>query len=116
MDTGRLREVLEPLIAGLCNVETHARSPKLCSRLGLLPPEFDRSKRVRLESTFVVLRDAELPRVANRYLELLPPAATVRDEIQDLIWADTYPPGIPKRFRREPARALEGGGVTRQHK
>lgn len=59
-----------------------------------------------MSNSFDALSDAELPRVAERFLELHPPAPNVRNEIQDPLWADTAAPEIPKRFRREVARAL----------
>jgi very-short-patch-repair endonuclease len=44
--------------------------------------------------------------LAERLLEHSPPAAAVRNQIQDILWADAAVPEIPKRFRREVARAL----------
>jgi very-short-patch-repair endonuclease len=57
-------------------------------------------------ASFDALSDADLPRVAERFLTLHSPLPSVRNEVEDLLWADTAAPQIPKRFRREVARAL----------
>jgi very-short-patch-repair endonuclease len=59
-----------------------------------------------MEASYAALPDAELPRVAECFLRLFPPSAALRNELQDLLWADVPGPEIPKRFRRELAQAL----------
>jgi len=44
--------------------------------------------------------------MAERFLELHLPRPAIRNEIQDILWVDTAAPEIPKKFRREVARAL----------
>src|SRR2546422_7408609 len=47
----------------------------------------------------------------SRFLDLHPPASDVRNQLQDLLWADSLGPEIPKRFRREVARALDANDL-----
>lgn len=106
MDLVRLRNVLGPLVVGLKDAGTHETLPTICEKLGLPLPDSEGSKRERMSAAFDALSDADLAHVASRLLELHPPDATSRNQLQDIIWADTSPE-IPKRFRREVARALE---------
>lgn len=105
MDVVRLRELLRPQIVGLKDMETHDRLPLLCRRLGLPSPDFEGSKRDRMSATFDSTRDEALGLVALNYLDLFPPTAQLRNEIQDVLWNGTSP-AIPKRYRRELAKLL----------
>jgi len=58
-----------------------------------------------MSASFDALSDADLPRIAERFLENHPPAASVRNEIQDVLWADAAI-DISKKNRRDVARAL----------
>lgn len=130
MDLTRLRDVLEPNIVALGSHYGHRQLPAICEALGLpFPPlhgprrgktngRFEESradtpedmwelnKADRLRSSFGAVPDAALPHVAERFLEMHKPAPSVRNEIQDILWADGAVPEIPKRFRRELARDL----------
>ncbi len=106
MYIAQLRELLKPLIVGLKDIETHERLPVLCAKLGMPSPDFPGSKRDRMRATFDAVPDRDLGLVAMTYLELYPPTATLRNDIQDLVWAGSNPPEIPKRYRRELARLL----------
>ncbi len=108
MDSARLRDLLRPHILGLKDAGTHEMLPGICARLGLPPPGQEGSKRQRMTASFDALSDADLPRVAERLLELHPPAlASARNRIQDELWADLGGPEVPKKSRREIARALD---------
>ena len=107
MDLVRLRDILRPVVVALKDAGTHDELPTICERLGLPLPGSEGNKRERMSTSFDALPNADLPRVANRILELYPPAANVRNEIQDLLWADSAGPKILKRFRRELARTLD---------
>ena len=107
MDLARLREVLRGYVVALKDAGTHEMLPAICERLGLPPPNHPGSKRERMVASFDALADTDLPSVAERFLALHPPPASARNEIQDLLWAEVMVPEIPKRFRREVARALE---------
>lgn len=106
MDLIRLRQILGPFIEALKDVETHKRLGSLCERLGLPTPDAAGSKRERMRASFAALPDADLPKVAINFLELYPPDPSDRNVIQGLIWADLPTPAIPKRYRRELARAI----------
>ncbi|MCK6405052.1 MAG: hypothetical protein L6Q60_03435 [Rhodocyclaceae bacterium] len=80
--------------------------PTLCEELGLPSPGPDGSKRERMEASFNALTDEELPAVARKLLICHPPSATIRNQIQDILWSGGLYPSIPKRYRREVARRL----------
>ena len=58
-------------------------------------------------SSFNAVPESDLPFVAERLLERHPPSAAQRNEIQDILWSDANTPIIPKKYRREVARAIE---------
>lgn len=85
MDTARLRDVIRPHIIALKDVGTHEMLPIICKKLGLPSPDSSGFKAERMIDSFEALSDLDLPRVAERFLELHPPAAYARNEIQDLL-------------------------------
>lgn len=107
MDLSRLRELLHAPIVGLKDHGRHEDLPSICEKLGLPMLDHAATKTARMEASYTALPDAELPRVAECFLRFFRPSAALRNELQDLIWADTPGPEIPKRFRREIAQALE---------
>lgn len=106
VDLDQLRNLLRPHIVALKDTGTHATLPQICAELGLPAPAPDGYKGTKMAASFEEVKDADLPRLAERFLEIRQPAASARNEIQDVLWADS-PFTIPKRFRREVARALE---------
>ncbi len=84
----------------------HKDLPDLCQKLGLPSPSAEGTKSERVAASFDTSTDANLPSVAERLLQVQCPAAEKRNEIQDLLWARHACPDIPKKFRRELARAL----------
>ena len=106
MDYAQLRTLLEPLILGLKDANTHAMLPTLCEELGLPAPAIDGLKRERMISSFNAVADTDLPTVASKLLVRHPPNATMRNQIQDILWSDSACPPIPKRYRREVAQRL----------
>lgn len=107
MDLVRLRDLLAPLVIGLKDAGTHAILPSICQELGLPQPDVGESKRERLAASFDALADADLPAVAERVLTRYPPDAVRRNKIQDILWSDITVSAIPKRYRREVAKAIE---------
>ncbi len=107
MDVAHLRELLRPLVGGLKDEGTNDTLPAVCVQIGLSAPEPGGSKRERMFASFDAAPDAALPEVARLFLARFPPVASVRNEIQELLWSDTPGPPIPKRFRRELAKALD---------
>lgn len=106
MDYAQLRSLLAPLIMALTDISTHAKLPTLCEELGLPAPVTDGTKHDCMASSFEAVADADLPEVARRLLICHPPNATMRNQIQDLLWSDNVGPAIPKRYRRNVARKL----------
>jgi hypothetical protein len=107
MDLTALRALLHPHIIGLIESNTHNTLPAVCERLGLPALPSEGSKRERVSTCFQSLPDVDLPMVAERLLKFHPRPAQHRNAIQDLLWADMAAPEIPKKARREIARALD---------
>lgn len=59
-----------------------------------------------MRASYDALPDLELALVAQRYLDNFPPRASLRNEIEELLWADARGPAILKKSRREVARVL----------
>ncbi|WP_291365648.1 hypothetical protein [Acetobacter sp. UBA5411] len=108
MDYTRLRSLLSPLIIALKDVGTHPTLPTLCEELGLPAPVADGTKHDRMASSIEAVTDTDLPAIACKLLGFRPPNAATRNQIQDLLWSDREGPSIPKRYRREVARRLNG--------
>ncbi|MGH7788571.1 MAG: hypothetical protein ACRERC_17000 [Candidatus Binatia bacterium] len=106
-DLAGLRDLLRPQVGALKDAGTLPDLPRICERLGL-PWRSAESKRLSMLASFDALPDGELPAFAERLLAVHPPAASVRNTIQDLLWRRSRGPEIPKRVRRELARALAG--------
>jgi hypothetical protein len=107
MDLDRLRKVLRPEVIKLYTLNTHTKLPELCETLGLPAPDPGISKREKLTEAFDGLPDENLAHTAKCFLESQRIEAGTRNEIQDIIWADLPVAEIPKRFRREVARAIQ---------
>lgn len=108
MDYERLRDLLGSLVIGLKDVTSHAMLSACCKELGMNEPPAIGSKRERLLASFDALVDKDLPVVACELLKRHPPSATVRNQIEDMLWSDDMCPPIPKRYRKEVARRLNG--------
>ncbi len=64
-----------------------------------------------MTASFSALADSKLADVAQRFLKLRPPDPATRNRIQDILWSSSACPEMPKRFRREVARAIESDGL-----
>lgn len=106
MDFVRIRELLGPHVIALGDTYTHISMPAICERLGLPSLRSEGTKREKITASFSELPNEELPFVAKQLLELNRLGPSLRNQIQDLIWADLASPEIPKRLRREVARGL----------
>lgn len=106
MDLARLRDILKPLIYSLKDSCTHASLPSECEALGLPIPDAEGSKAERVGSILSALQDVDLPNAARKFLEKHTLRPSSRNAIQDVLWEDSGCPDIPKRLRRELARAL----------
>jgi very-short-patch-repair endonuclease len=106
MDLVHLRDRLRTHIIGLMS-HTHANLPGACERLALPALPLEGSKREKLTASFQSLPDASLPLVAERILKFHSLTALDRNALQDLLWADTPAPEIPKKYRRVIARVID---------
>lgn len=80
-------------------------------------PEDAGSKRVRGEESFRQVPDVGLPQVTRCILEQSPVdvGPTIRFKLEDLLWEEDAPPEIPKKARRELARALNLSELAQHH-
>lgn len=105
-DLAALRQAIGYAVAGL-TAYTHRELAEACDRLGLPQPPTEGTKSERVNHSFAALRDADVPGVAERILQCHPVDAATRNAIQDALWAGQGGVEIPKRTRREIARALD---------
>jgi hypothetical protein len=122
IDLERLRELVRS--AALAIPCTHDSLGETCSAFGLPDPprkaepdsERDLTKRERIEWSVARLADEDVPGVAGRmldgWLSATPLAAGTRNAIEDILWAGQGALEIPRRTRREIARALDLDDVT----
>ncbi|WP_314223550.1 AbiJ-related protein [Streptomyces zaehneri] len=116
-DRSALRTLVGEVVAGLGSL-THRELNPAFEHLGMPPvPDDAGSKRDRIELSLSQVPDAELPQVTRRMLEqshvhVRPP---IRYQLEDLLWAEDAPPEIPKKARRELARALDLSELTQHH-
>ncbi|MEU6463109.1 hypothetical protein [Streptomyces sp. NPDC046976] len=71
-----------------------------------MPPVDEGSKRERIERSFAQVPDSDLLQLTERWLQTQSFDASTRNQLQDAVWAETSPPEIPMRTRRELARAI----------
>jgi very-short-patch-repair endonuclease len=113
MPVSELRPLLRESISALKGYGTHEDLPEICKQLGMPPPPGEGTKRERLKTSFDAVPDAGLPDVAERFLLKFPPSASVRNEIQELLWANSTVPEISKKCRHELARSLQPENLYR---
>jgi very-short-patch-repair endonuclease len=65
------------------------------------------SKRDRWHAAFDALDEKDLPRLGQRLVDTRQLSPRTRNEVQDILWSDEPVPAIPKRHRRDIARALQ---------
>lgn len=106
MDIVQLRVILGQQIVRLKDSNTNSGLMKLCAELGLPFPTDPETKAERLEAGFAQVPDADIPELARRFVLRCQPDACVRNVIQDILWCGEGYPDIPKRVRRELAKAL----------
>jgi hypothetical protein len=109
VDFAALRRLLLPLIDTLGSC-THRELDTRFAELGLVePPQAagsSRSRAQRVKAVAAGLRDADLTAVARRVLSAKAASPTERIAIEDILWAASGAPPIPKRTRREIAARL----------
>lgn len=108
MDLRALRLALRPLVMSL-SIHTHTELERICGDYDLPPPgDPSLSKSKRMAAANDAIPDEQLALVAQRFLEHGNLHARSRNQLQDILWADSGAPPINKRCRREIALALEG--------
>ncbi|MEU9496546.1 hypothetical protein AB0D73_32805 [Streptomyces sp. NPDC048215] len=88
---------------------THATLNPAFEQLGLPQVPADAgTKNERIELSFGQVPDSELVGVAQRFLDRspVPLSLPIRRQLEDLLWDEDSPPQIPKKTRRELARAI----------
>lgn len=116
-DRSALRTLVGEVVAGLGRL-THRELTPALEQLGMPPaPEDAGSKRERIELSFSQVPDAELPQVTRRVLEqsYFSISASIRYQVEDLLWEEEAPLKIPKKARRELARALDLSELAQNH-
>lgn len=80
-------------------------------------PDDAGSKHDRIELSVSQVPDAELPQVTRRILEQshVYVSASRRYQLEDLLWEEYTPPEIPKKARRDLARALNLSELAQHH-
>ncbi|MDX2576678.1 hypothetical protein PV332_14490 [Streptomyces scabiei] len=116
-DRSALRALVGEVVAGLGSL-THRELNPAFEQLGMpLVPDDAGSKRDRIEQSASQVPDAELPQVTRRILEqrFVYVSPSIRYQLKDLLWEEDAPPEIPKKARRELARALDLTELVQHH-
>ncbi|MEV6653934.1 hypothetical protein [Streptomyces sp. NPDC051219] len=116
-DRSALRTLVGEVVARLSGL-THATLNPAFEQLGMPPvPEDAWTKRERVDLSFRQVPDSELPQVTRRILEQnhVYVSPSIRYQLEDLLWEEDTPPEIPKRARRELARALDLSELAQHH-
>jgi len=81
--------------------------PELCTQLGLPVPAEGGDKRGRLHAAFDETSSDSIRELAQRMIVRGYLVGSLRNDVQELLWADGPSIELPKRARRELARALQ---------
>ncbi|MEV7427756.1 hypothetical protein [Streptomyces sp. NPDC091212] len=114
-----LRTLLDSAVAPLSNL-THTVLSRAFDDLGMPQiPQSAGSKSMRVEISLRQIPDAALLQLAEHILQQqdfpFPVRPPLRHQLEDVLWEEGSPPGIPKRTRRELARALDLPELTEHH-
>jgi hypothetical protein len=107
IEIAALRGIVRSVAYRVGQSATHATLDEALDQLGLPASTSEGSKADRTDSSVAAVPDEELPEVARKILDSYQGLdAVTRNRLQDLRWAEQSHPSIPKRVRREVARAL----------
>ncbi|MEU8645052.1 hypothetical protein AB0C91_24370 [Streptomyces sp. NPDC048674] len=112
-----LRLPVDDAVGNLCSL-THRELTQAFEQLDMpAVPESAGSKRERVEESLRQVPDSEVPHLAHRVLgrRSLNLSPSIRFRLEDQLWAMDEPPEIPKKVRRELARALQLTELAQQH-
>lgn len=107
MNFQALRELLRPAVGDLKDHCTNTTMPALCLQLGLPVPDVGGDKRGRLHAAFDATSNDSIPELAQRMIVRGHLSGSLRNDVQEVLWADGPVIEFPKRARREIARALK---------
>ncbi|MFI6530717.1 AbiJ-related protein [Streptomyces uncialis] len=110
-DRSTLRQLVGEVAARL-GTNTHATLNEAFAKVGM-PPSDEGTKHERVERSFAQVSDSDLPVVAQSLLAGGYANTAQRHRIEDLLWAESSPPEIPRRIRRELARSLDLADIVR---
>lgn len=105
MDLDRLRQLLRQPLVGLKDAGTHDALGGIFRQLGLNEAGGN-TKRQRMQLALDAAPDDALPSIAERYLATFNRDPQLRNEIQEVLWVSAPSLHVPKKHRRELARAL----------
>lgn len=105
LDVQALRDLLRPVFGDFKDACRNTDIPEFCAALGAPSPADVGSKRDRLHASVDALKDEDVRNTAELMLAR-GVNRTVRNAAQELLWAETPCPEIPKRVRREVAQAM----------
>lgn len=107
MNIRSLRELLRPRVGDLKDHCTNTTMPAFCAQLGLPTPPEGGDKRGRMHAAFDAASDVRIPELAQRMIVRGHLVGELRNEVQELLWDDGPSIELPKRARRELAKALQ---------
>ncbi|WP_329012036.1 hypothetical protein [Streptomyces sp. NBC_00690] len=110
-DRSTLRQLVGEVAARLGG-NTHATLSEAFTKVGM-PQSDEGTKHERVERSFAQVSDSDLPAVAQNLLAGGYANTAQRHRIEDLLWAESSPPEIPRRIRRELARSLDLADIVR---
>jgi hypothetical protein len=105
IDVQALRSLLRPAFGDFKDACTNTDIPEFCATLRAPAPPEGGSKRDRLHASFDALKDEDMRTTAELMLAR-GVHRRVRNAAQELLWAGTPCPEVPKRVRREVAQAM----------
>ncbi len=107
-----LRDIVGRIAHGIGQGATHKTLDDALLRVGLPPSTAGDTKAARTDSSLAAIPDDRLIEVARTMLVSCEWLGSDRHTLQDLVWATEGHPRIPKRTRREIARALIGNELN----
>ncbi len=107
-----LRDIVGRIAHGIGQGATHKTLDDALLRVGLPPSTAGDTKAARTDSSLAAIPDDRLIEVARTMLVSCEWLGSDRHTLQDLVWATEGHPRIPKRTRREIARALTGNELN----
>jgi hypothetical protein len=109
----QLRLLLRDEVGHMKDSCTMNSLPKFCTEFGLPVPPEGGDKRGRLHAAFDMLADEDVPTFAAGLIAQGKIGGALRGQVQDVLWSHLPLVEIPKRSRRDIARALDTTALFR---